>query len=92
MFFRNWLQCFQKSQYTLHAVSKSIFFLSWLPDQTLSQANQNYYDRSGQYQLSSDDAAFLSEDLRNALIPFKLVQITGDLGEGKKDRISDILV
>ena len=48
-------------------------------------ASQNHHDYDGLdcYQLTAEDLSMLSEDLRNLLIPFQHVKITGDLGEGK---------
>ena len=34
------------------------------------------------FKLTPEDINMLNEDLRNALIPFEQVKITGDLGEG----------
>ena len=42
------------------------------------------YDEVGAFKLTPEDINMLSEDLRNTLIPFEQVKITGDLGEGKK--------
>ena len=40
------------------------------------------YDSVGNFKLTPEDISILSEDLRNTLIPFEHVKITGDLGEG----------
>ena len=41
------------------------------------------YDPAGKFKLTPADTNQLSDELRNALIPFKNVKITGDLGEGE---------
>lgn len=46
------------------------------------------YEQVGTFKLSPEDINMLSEDLRNALIPFEQVKITGDLGEGKKPSLT----
>lgn len=49
-----------------------------------SIASENY-DPEGNFKLTPEDISILSEDLRNALIPFEHVKITGDLGEGMQE-------
>ena len=40
------------------------------------------YDPVGEFKLTPEDINLLSQELKNALIPFHQVKITGDLGEG----------
>ena len=40
------------------------------------------YDPVGRFKLTHEDIELLSKELRDALIPFHQVKITGDLGEG----------
>ena len=44
--------------------------------------NIGEYDSVGKFTLSPEDISLLGDDLKNALIPFDKVKITGDLGEG----------
>ena len=52
---------------------------SYIPVYILGQ----YYHNVDNFQLSAEDVSLLNEDLKNALIPFEQVKITGDLGEGR---------
>ena len=40
------------------------------------------YDPVGKFRLTPEDIEVLSKELRDTLIPFHQVKITGDLGEG----------
>ena len=44
------------------------------------------------FKLTPEDINMLNEDLRNALIPFEQVKITGDLGEGIIPRFNHIII
>ena len=41
------------------------------------------YDEMGQFQLNHEDMESLGASLKNTLIPYEQLQITGDLGEGE---------
>ena len=47
-----------------------------------SVTSSEYYDPVGKFKLTPEDISLLSQELKNALIPFNQVKITGDLGEG----------
>ena len=51
-------------------------------DCLIESVTSSEYNHMGRFKLTPKDISLLSQELKNALIPFQQVKITGDLGEG----------